>query len=248
MQPDRPYVLSIAGLDPSGGAGVLADVKTFEQHQVYGFGVCSALTVQSDSDFLSVKWLSAPEIIAQLEPLVTKFPLAACKIGIIQNWEVLDEVLNFLKQINPDLPIVLDPVLQASAGYIFQTTEAGWQQVLPKLSLLTPNYNEMKQLRADSSPEETALSLSATCAVLLKGGHHPAAPGTDYLFQNGHFLAFKPGSAEVFPKHGSGCVLSAAIAANLALGYALPEACRLAKKYTELFLSSTPALLGYHYL
>ncbi|MGV3586068.1 MAG: hydroxymethylpyrimidine/phosphomethylpyrimidine kinase [Adhaeribacter sp.] len=248
MQPDRPYVLSIAGLDPSGGAGILADVKTFEQHQVYGFGICSALTVQSDSDFLSVKWLSTPEIIAQLEPLVTKFRLAACKIGIIQNWEVLDEVLTFLKQINPDLPIVLDPVLQASAGYIFQTAEAGWQQVVPKLSLLTPNYNEMKELSADSSPEETALRLSATCAVLLKGGHHPAALGTDYLFQNGHVLAFKPGSADVFPKHGSGCVLSAAIAANLALGHALPEACRRAKKYTESFLSSSPALLGYHYL
>jgi len=248
MQPDRPYVLSIAGLDPSGGAGILADVKTFEQHQVYGFGICSALTVQNDDAFYKVQWLSAPEIIAQLEPLVTKFPLATCKIGIIRNWEVLDEVLTFLKSKNPDLPIVLDPVLQASAGYVFQTIETGWHQVLPKLSLITPNYNEMKQLGSDSSPEETALSLSATCAVLLKGGHHPAALGTDYLFQNGHYLAFKPGSTEVFPKHGSGCVLSAAIAANLALGHALPEACRRAKKYTESFLSSTPALLGYHYL
>lgn len=248
MQPDRPYVLSIAGLDPSGGAGILTDVKTFEQHQVYGFGICSALTVQSDNAFYRVQWLSAPEIIAQLEPLVTKFRLAACKIGIIQNWDVLDEVLTFLKQINPDLPIVLDPVLQASAGYIFQTAETGWHQVLPKLSLITPNYTEMKQLGAGSSPEETALSLSSTCAVLLKGGHHPTALGTDYLYQNGQCLAFKPGSTEVFPKHGSGCVLSAAIAANLALAHALPEACCRAKKYTESFLSSTPVLLGYHYL
>lgn len=248
MQPGRPFVLSVAGFDPSGGAGVLADVKTFEQHQVYGFGVCSALTVQSDNAFYQVQWLGAAEIIKQIEPLATKFPLAACKIGIIQNWEVLGEVLAFLHHTAPALPVVLDPVLQASAGHIFQTGATGWQQVLPKLSLITPNYNEMKKLGPDKSPEETAADLSYTCPVLLKGGHHPASLGTDYLYRNGSCMAFAPGLPAVYPKHGSGCVLSAAIAANLGLGNALPEACRRGKNYTEAFLSSNSSLLGYHIL
>jgi hydroxymethylpyrimidine/phosphomethylpyrimidine kinase len=246
MQSDRPYLLSIAGFDPSGGAGLLADIKTFEQHRVYGFGVCSALTVQSDNAFYDVQWLDASGIIKQIEPLISKFPVAACKIGIVQNWDVLAEVLTYLKSKVPALPIVLDPVLQASAGYIFQAGETGWQQVLPLVSLITPNYDEMKKLAPDSSPEEAALNLSYTCAVLLKGGHHPETRGTDYLFQGGKCLALSPGTADVHAKHGSGCVLSAAIAANLGLRYPLPEACRRAKQYTESFLSSTSTLLGYH--
>lgn len=248
MQPDRPYVLSIAGLDPSGGAGLLADVKTFEQHRVYGFGVCSAQTIQSDNAFYRVEWLSAPAIIAQVKPLVTKFKVAAAKIGLIQNWQVLATVLTFLKNMQPDMPIVLDPVLQASAGYIFRPDEVGWQQVLPCLSLLTPNYPEMGKLCPGSKPETAAINLSATCAVLLKGGHHPTTPGTDYLYQFGHCTAINPGPAAIYPKHGSGCVLSAAITANLALGCALPDACRQAKKYTESILNSTSTLLGYHCL
>ncbi|MDQ4141986.1 MAG: hydroxymethylpyrimidine/phosphomethylpyrimidine kinase [Bacteroidota bacterium] len=246
MQPQRPYVLSIAGLDPSGGAGLLADIKTFEQNQVYGFGVCSALTVQTDDQVLKVQWLDSAEIINQMEPLLKKFKVAACKIGIVQNWEVLLKILKYLKSALPGLPIVLDPVLKASAGFTFQFNLENWQTILPFLKVITPNYEEWQQLEANQNSEESAARLSFNCAILLKGGHHPQKPGTDFLFQNGECTAIPPTLTSIFPKHGSGCVLSSAIAANLAKGYALTEACQQAKNYTEQFLSSSPNLLGHH--
>lgn len=247
----RPYVLSIAGFDPSGGAGLLADGKTFEQHRVYGFGVCSALTVQRDDAFISVQWLSAAEIIAQLEPLLTRFVVTACKIGIIKSWAVLQEVIAYLRQAAPGIFIVLDPVLKASSGFVIQAsqTEAEWLPTVAKINLLTPNYEEMKSLMPDSnSPEDAARQLSKTCAVLLKGGHHPVKTGIDLLYDQGSCTEIKPGNTKVFTKHGSGCVLSAAIAANIALQYPVKDACILAKQYTEAFLFSNNSLLGYHTL
>ncbi len=251
MQPARPYALSIAGFDPSAGAGLLADVKTFEQHRVYGFGICSALTVQRDDAFLSVKWLNTQEIIEQLKPLLQKFAVAACKIGIVQNWAVLQEVAGYLRQAAPGIFIVLDPVLKATTGFDIQKApnNADLYRVLPTLDLITPNYEELKSLMPDSySPEAAAEHLSQTCAVLLKGGHHPVRAGTDFLYEQGHCTELKPDNAPVSAKHGSGCVLAAAIAANIALKYPVEEACRRAKEYTELVLASNTSLLGYHTL
>ncbi|MFD2514820.1 hydroxymethylpyrimidine/phosphomethylpyrimidine kinase [Pontibacter locisalis] len=248
MPDTRPYVLSIAGFDPSGGAGILADIKAFEQHGVYGFGVCSALTVQSDTDFLKVQWLSAQEIMEQLEPLVSKFKIRACKIGIGQSMDVLLEVILYLKRRQPHIQIVLDPVLKASAGFNFHGALEDQQlkAVLQEITLATPNYNEIQQLNPDLPPTNAAKEMAKRCAILLKGGHNPEAPGTDYLFTQNSCTPFEPTLLSVSPKHGSGCVLSASIAANLALGYTLDEACRRGKRYTESFLSSNDTLLGYH--
>lgn len=247
----RPYVLSIAGFDPSAGAGILADIKCFEQHQVYGFGVCTALTLQNDSVFIGQEWLSASQIIAQLSPLLSKFQPAVCKIGLIKNIEVLLEVIQYLKQACPDIRIVLDPVLKASAGYVFHQWKdalARLSPVLSQMELITPNYDELKEMAGPNEEDMLAVATqwSAYCAVLLKGGHNEAQRGTDYLLVHGHTYTFKPELVTVYPKHGSGCVLSSAIVANMALGYALPESCKRAKLYTEQFLMSNLTLLGYH--
>ena len=248
MPGTRPYVLSIAGFDPSGGAGILADIKAFEQHDVYGFGVCSALTVQSDTEFLKVQWLPAQEIIEQLEPLLSKFKISVCKIGIVQSMDVLLEVILYLKRLQPHIQIILDPVLKASAGFAFHDALQLQQLngVLQEITLATPNYNEIQQLNPDSPPTDAAKKMAKHCAILLKGGHNPEALGTDYLFEQNLCTPLEPSVSAVSPKHGSGCVLSAAIAANLALGYTLPEACRRGKRYTESFLNSNQTLLGYH--
>ncbi|MDX5437251.1 MAG: hydroxymethylpyrimidine/phosphomethylpyrimidine kinase [Pontibacter sp.] len=248
MSDTRPYVLSIAGLDPSGGAGILADIKTFEQHGVYGFGVCSALTVQNDTDFGKVQWLPVQEIIDQLEPLVSKFPILSCKIGIVQSMDVLLEVILYLKRLQPQIQIVLDPVLKASAGFAFHDAlqEQQLNAVLQKLTLATPNYNEIQQLNQGLEPTDAATEMAKHCAILLKGGHNPEAMGIDYLFYQDTCTALEPTLSTISPKHGSGCVLSAAIAANLALGHTLEEACRRGKRYTESFLNSNQSLLGYH--
>ena len=249
----RPYVISIAGFDPSAGAGILADVKCFEQHKVYGFGVCTSLTVQNDVNFMQVNWLPATQIIDQLSVLLIRFQPTVCKIGLIENIEVLLQVIKVLKESAPDVKIVLDPVLGASAGFEFHD----WNDALPKLTpvlnridLITPNYNELQQMSATSNEDVYAVAKewSAYCAVLLKGGHNKTEPGTDYLFEKGSVQSFRPRIQHVYPKHGSGCVLSSAIAAHLALGKSMTQSCRAAKPYIEQFLNSNTTLLGYHKL
>jgi hydroxymethylpyrimidine/phosphomethylpyrimidine kinase len=227
------YALSIAGFDPSGGAGLLADIKTFEALGVYGLGVCSALTVQTDKEFLSVTWQTADQIIAQLKPLLERFPISYCKIGIVQDVHTLTAIITLLRAY--DVRIVLDPVLKASAGYTFHTAPA-WGNALKDIYLLTPNY------------EEALLLGEVPCAMLLKGGHRPDKRGWDTLHLDGATHEIPPQTiGEISPKHGSGCVLSAAITARLAHGDTLLQACTAGKKYTERFLSSHSSLLGFHY-
>jgi hydroxymethylpyrimidine/phosphomethylpyrimidine kinase len=245
MLGERPYVMSIAGFDPSGGAGVLADVKCFEQLGVYGFGVCSALTVQTDDHFLDCEWMSSAQIIAQ--PLIVKFRIQACKIGLIRNVEVLAEVLNFIRTMDQNMKIVMDPVLKASSGFQFHRWDvAQLGGVLQLVDLITPNYDEMLSMGHSQTAEETAGLWAVHCPVLLKGGHNPSTMGTDLLFEQEGLTELKPGFVTGSQKHGSGCVLSAAITANLALGHTLTAACKLGKIYIEKFLNSNNTLLGYH--
>lgn len=245
--------MSLAGLDPSGGAGLLADIKTFEAQRTYGLGVCTALTVQTDQEFLSVDWLPAARIIAQAAPLLKKFMPAYCKIGIMADVPTLLEVLRALHELRPGIRIVLDPVLKASAGFSFHEDgqASAWQDVLPYLYLLTPNYNEvlaMNNLPPDADGQAAARALSRHCAVLLKGGHRPGRSGWDTLYWIDGEQDLAPNIQSVFAKHGSGCVLSAAITAQLALGHSLQTACAKGKVYTENFLASHSSLLGYHLL
>jgi len=246
---DRPFVLSIAGLDPSAGAGLLSDVKCFEQHRVYGFGVCTALTQQSDDEFLHLQWLDAKEIIDQLQPLCSKFPVKAAKIGLIKDLDTLLSVLRYLRIKHPAIKIVLDPILKASAGFTFHNHTDDPERLikaLKSLNLITPNYDELLQYSRMRDIEVFCRRYASFTPILLKGGHHPELKGTDQLFvRNGHH-EIPPGVSNVHQKHGSGCVLSAAITANLALGHDLLNSCRKAKVYTEHFLNSNTSLLGYH--
>lgn len=242
--------MSLAGLDPSGGAGLLADIKTFEQHRVYGLGVCTALTIQTASDFISVDWLSLPRILAQARPLLATETVRYCKIGIMADVQSLLELVRTVKHLSPGIRIILDPVLKASAGHAFHNSipRQAWLELLPELYLLTPNYHEATLLADTDDGDEAAEKLSAYCAVLLKGGHHQARPGEDTLYTANGVQRFPPGQKQAYPKHGSGCVLSAAITANLALGCSLPSACANAKAYTENLLASHSSLTGYHHI
>jgi hydroxymethylpyrimidine/phosphomethylpyrimidine kinase len=245
----RPFVLSIAGTDPSSGAGVFADLKALEAHQVYGLGVVSALTCQSDKEFFRVDWVPAATIIAQADAILQRFPVALAKIGLVQDLEVLKSVIAYLQKAKPGIKIIWDPILQASAGYIFhgQPNEVTLKGILNQLYLVTPNVPEAGQLAPAVKAEDSARELSQYCHVLLKGGHQQENPGRDQLWMRcGQRYAYRPRRAQVSPKHGSGCVLSAAIAANLAQGFKLPRAVLRAKQYTTRFLSSNPSLLGYH--
>lgn len=249
ITPHRPYVMSIAGFDPTAGAGLLADIKCFELLGVYGFGICTALTIQTDREFLHNDWLDAAQIIDQIEPLLTKFQVSAVKIGLIKDISVILQVVNYLKKHSPEIQIVMDPVLKATAGFEFHQWEDGLrtlQPVLKQIDLLTPNYPEMMTLGGKQEVFASAEAWSAYSPVLLKGGHCEIQTGTDYLFVAGKAHELKPLNTNVYPKHGSGCVLSSAITAYLAKGSSLLEACILAKRHVEQFLNSNQTLLGYH--
>ncbi|MCS3532332.1 hydroxymethylpyrimidine/phosphomethylpyrimidine kinase [Chryseobacterium sp. JUb7] len=247
MQKERPFVMSIAGFDPSGGAGLLADIKTFEQLKLQGLGVCTAMTLQTESQCLSLNWQPLEEILSAINVLMKNYLVKAIKIGVVKDAWFLSQIVERIKSVNPVAKIVWDPVLKSTSEFSFfdLNTISDLKNVLQQIDLITPNYNEYKVLK------EFDLFKNAknSCSVLIKGGHREDQIGTDILIQNGKEIFINPIdiTSDFYPKHGSGCVLSSAIASHLAFGKNLEEACRNGKLYIEKFLTSNPALLGFHY-
>ncbi len=249
MSYNRPIVLSIAGFDPCGGAGVLADVKTFEQHQCLGMAVNTSITNQTEDKFVSVNWLSSDDIINHIKTLTDKYTIDFVKIGIIENLQTLHNVVTFLKQQNTRITIVWDTVLAASSGFNFMDNldKIKLIDVLKTIDVITPNTIEAKKLSGLDDEKNAAEYLSNYCAVLLKGGHSNENEGVDFLFNNHQIIRIEEQTKfNKYPKHGSGCILSSAITADLALGNNLETACVKAKKYIETILSSNSNLLAYH--
>nr|WP_314840074.1 hydroxymethylpyrimidine/phosphomethylpyrimidine kinase [uncultured Flavobacterium sp.] len=247
----RPFAVSIAGLDPSAGAGVLADVKTFEQHQVYGFAISTANTIQTENEFVAIQWTDLDFVLQSVQTIFNSYDIKAVKIGIVPSLAFLKEVVFLIKKLSPKTKIVWDTVLKSTTNFDFLIIENqnDLVDVLNELELITPNYDEILKLDLkENSVEIITENISKNCAVLLKGGHHPTEIGTDYLHTSNQFFRLESRNSKMHPKHGSGCVLSAAITANLALGQELLTACKNAKSYTENFLMSNPTQLGYHYV
>lgn len=251
MSANRPFVLSIAGFDPSAGAGILADVKTFEQHQVYGFAINTGNTIQTEDTFYTMQWTDIHFILESLDKLFQNYTIKAIKIGIIPSLDYIKQIVFTIKRLSPKTKIVWDTVLKSTTEFDFMNIEnqSDLIAILKEVDLITPNYNEMVQL--DPTEKKAALiaqKLSKHCPVLLKGGHNPEEIGIDYLHTETAIFKLLPNSNLVCEKHGSGCVLSSAITANIALEQDLKTACSNAKKYIETFLQSNPTKLGYHYV
>lgn len=240
--------ISIAGHDASGGAGVLADVKTFEQCGVHGFGVISALTFQNDVEFEGVDWIAPEKIIRQIEMLLRRFKVQYVKIGLIENLDVLQEIIGYLQQQIGHVRIVFDPVLKASAGYLFHDADfaARIKNLLPQLYCMTPNIPEATRIFGENTLHQTLQS--QPCHIYLKGGHTDEDIINDYLFTSDNEYRFFNKRIPNGEKHGSGCVLSAALTAYLSLGMDIVTASRMANQYTQRFLASNPSLLGHHQL
>ncbi|TVT40750.1 hydroxymethylpyrimidine/phosphomethylpyrimidine kinase [Hymenobacter setariae] len=250
LNPMRPYALTIAGFDPSAGAGVLADVKTLEASGVYGLGACTALTVQNDVRFDRVSWVPLADIQDQIQVLLARFRVDFIKVGLIESLPLLLKLISWLKAQNPAVRIVWDPVLKATAGYEFhaQPDAELLQTICRELALITPNRPEALRLLPAASPEAAAEALAAWCAVLLKGGHADGPEATDLLLLGGERHTLSAPRLPHGEKHGSGCVLSSAVLARLALGDDLATACQSGKAYTAAFLGSNTTLLGYHFI
>ncbi|WP_370900268.1 hydroxymethylpyrimidine/phosphomethylpyrimidine kinase [Chryseobacterium gossypii] len=245
MQNERPFVMTVAGYDPSGGAGLLADIKTMEQLEVMGLGVCTAMTLQTESRFLNLEWRPLDEILRTIEVLMESYPVKAVKIGIVKDASMLAGILNTIRSCDPLVKVVWDPVLKSTSDFVFFDMETlpFLRELLKKIDLITPNYPEYKILKENGLfPEQEDLA-----PVLVKGGHREDRPGTDILMEKGNTVSLEIREDFVYySKHGSGCVLSSAIAGWLSKGNTLEEACRNGKLYIEKFLKSNPSLLGFH--
>jgi hydroxymethylpyrimidine/phosphomethylpyrimidine kinase len=250
MSIERPYVMTIAGFDPSGGAGLLADCKTFEKCDVQGFGICSGITYQNDLQFVSVDWLTVEQIKKQIEILFKRFDSNWVKIGIIESFDMLENVIDFIKSFNIKTNIIWDPILVSSSGFAFheKLDSEKIKDLASKIFLITPNLKEAKELMNESSPEKGAEKLSRFCKVYLKGGHGEGNFSQDILFESGKQTVYSASREGCFPKHGSGCIFSAALTAQLANGKNIYPACEEAKKYVTNYLKSSNGLLGIHQL
>lgn len=248
MSRKRPICLTIAGFDPSGGAGLLADCKTFEQHKVLGMAIQTANTIQTEDSFLATHWEKHEVVLNQLDALLNRYRIHYFKIGLIENVALLQAVLKRIEAHSKKAVVIWDPVVKASAvkneneneneagGMIGERFDS-WYSIETSLDLwITPNQMEYEQL---FKGKENHFS------IYLKGGHSENL-GKDILYRKGKEYHFQPKVKTNLEKHGTGCILSAAILANIALGYPTVKACLNAKRYLEKRLVSNETLLAYH--
>ncbi|MFK8037396.1 MAG: hydroxymethylpyrimidine/phosphomethylpyrimidine kinase [Crocinitomicaceae bacterium] len=242
----RPNILTIAGFDPSGGAGILADIKTFEQNSCIGMAVQTANTIQSGSVFLDSNWIGEDVILKQLNILLSSYTFKYVKIGLVPNLILLNTLIKSCIKHNRNVKIIWDPVLSTTSGHNFDQDLSSIAPILKQIHLITPNHDEALKLSRSENPKDGAYKLSKHCMVLLKGGHCKDNLGYDILFFNDQQIVFKPKSIRYFPKHGTGCILASAITSNLAKGYTLQKSVLRSKRYIEHFIESNSTLIGSH--
>jgi hydroxymethylpyrimidine/phosphomethylpyrimidine kinase len=250
MSENRPFALTIAGLDPSGSAGILADCKTFEKHKVSGLAINTANTIQTENEFFAIEWTALDFVLKSIKVLFSRYDIKVVKIGIVPSLAYLKEIVQCIKKQAPTSRIIWDTVLKSTTEFDFMSVEnkSTLLEVLLQIDLITPNYTEIKKLFPDFNFDKKMPYKAIPTAILLKGGHNTENLGTDYLYHQNNIFSLLPTDSHCHPKHGSGCVLSAAIAAHLALGRDLQAACSNAKIYIEKYLSSTSILMGYHHV
>lgn len=234
--------LTIAGSDSSGGAGIQADLKTFSAFGVYGASVITALTAQNTLGVQGIETVSAAFVAEQLHSVLTDLDVGAIKTGMLANAEIVEVVASALRSVS-QCPLVVDPVMVATSGDVLLAPEAVKaikSDLLPLATLVTPNLPEAaillgcKQARNEEemAAQGKALRAAAGChAVLIKGGHDGGDDATDVLVSAAGIERFVRPRIATSNSHGTGCTLSAAIAALLSRGAALPEAVDRAKTY-----------------
>lgn len=252
MSQSPPVVLTIAGFDPSSGAGVTADIKTIAAHSCYGLACITALTVQSTQGVCRVEDISPRLIADSLENLAADFEIAAVHVGMLGNAEAVQAVVEFQKRLK--LPLVLDPVLQSSSET--SLLDAAGRRVLigelmPLAVVTTPNVDEAAAMTGLPVTNHLEMKAAATrlhemgaTAVVITGGH--LQPAVDLLSHmlNGKFEQeeFRADHQSSRSTHGTGCAFSSALACNLALGKTLAEAVMLAKAYVTVAIAHGQAL------
>lgn len=208
--------------------------------------VQTANTIQTGSEFLVPNWIDEKTIHEQLNLLLSQYKFNFVKIGLTHNSMLLKSLIKSCIKANSNAKIIWDPVLSATAGYKFNQDITSLEEILEHIHIITPNYEEINKLSQLEDPIEGAIRLSQYCMVLLKGGHHPENVGQDILFTKNKQIVFNPKPIKFSQKHGTGCVLSSAITANLAQGYPIRKSILRGKRYIEQFIKSNSTLIGSH--
>jgi hydroxymethylpyrimidine/phosphomethylpyrimidine kinase len=247
----RAVALSIAGSDSGGGAGIQADLRTFTRLGVFGATAITAVTAQNLAGVRAVAGLAADAVEAQVEAVLTGFGVGAIKTGMLWSAAIIERVAAILS--GREIPVVVDPVMVATSGARLlqeDAISAYREALIPRCSLLTPNLDEAAVLlegaRIDEQRiDETARALGQQfgCAVLLKGGHLAGDP-VDVLWHQGRWTRWRHARIHGVNTHGSGCMLSAAIAAWLARGAELVAACELGLGFVHHALAAPLELAG----
>jgi len=244
--------LTIAGSDSSGGAGIEADLKTFEAHGVWGTAAITAVTAQNTLGVQAVEALSPEVVRAQIASVVSDLGVDAAKTGMLSSAEVVEAVASTVAELGV-WPLVVDPVMVASAGGRLldaDAVEALRALLLPRATVLTPNMAEAAVLvgfevtdRAGMERAARALADMGPDVVLVKGGHLEGADSPDCLLVAGEAPVWLEGARlAAHGAHGSGCVLAAAICSELARGMEPADACLAAKRFVERAIEAGPVL------
>ena len=241
---ERPVCLAIAGLDPSGGAGIAADLKTFFAHEVYGAAAVTSVTFQNTKGVFGAEHQTADSVSKQVGAVFDDLEVAAVKTGMLPTAEIIESVSAILEEVGPG-NCVVDPVVRSTSGFDLISDEALRaliQTLFPIADIVTPNLAEAERIAGfEIKNDDDFLSAARTMLeagakhVLIKGGHRPDGPhqstAIDRLFGPDGREVFEAEYVESTSTHGSGCTLSSAIAANLARGNSLTNAVRQAKSY-----------------
>lgn len=245
-----PVALTIAGSDPSGGAGIQADLKTFHQHGAYGMAAITLLTVQSTRGVRRVEICAPDLVVQQIEAVLEDIPPGAAKTGALGSAEVVSAVARQAKEFT--FPLVVDPVMISKHGHPLLDEGARGalaRELMPVATLFTPNAHEAAALAgrevrtlADARDAARALLDRGARAVLVKGGHLEGPPTDVLATRDGVLVEIHGERVDTRHTHGTGCTYSAAIAARLARGLGLEEAVRASKAWLTDALRRAPGL------
>jgi hydroxymethylpyrimidine/phosphomethylpyrimidine kinase len=242
--------LSIAGSDPSGGAGLQADLKTFHRMGVYGEAVVTLITVQNTRGLRRVEVLAGDLVAEQIHAVITDIPPKAAKTGALGSLAIVEAVAQAAAGFA--FPLVVDPVMLSKNGMALMDAEA-WdafaKKLLPLAFLLTPNLDEGSQLTGIEVHDSESMTRAGkmliemgAANVLVKGGHLEGDAVDVLVTRSGDRREFRASRSTTPHTHGTGCTYSAAITAELAKGFELTEAIRIAKAFVTEAIRTNPGL------
>ncbi len=250
--PTPPRILSIAGSDSSGGAGIQADIKTITMLGGYAMTALTAATAQNSVGVQAITPMSGEFVGAQIRSCVEDIGVDAIKIGMLHDKDIIEHVATALDEIGGDVPVVLDPVMVSTSGVPLIAPDAmaaNEDLLFSKATLLTPNLPELElmaecELRSLDLMSDAAQQLAVEygCHVLAKGGHTEDARVVDVLLapDQSRAVSFNHARIDTPHTHGTGCTLSAVIATLLGHGQPLEHAVRLARKFVLEAIIAAP--------